>query len=815
MRLIFFIFSTLITLVLVFFLDRKWGPIPPLGRFLSPQQGFWQNAEPTDHDFSQELVFKNLKGSVNVYLDERLVPHVFADEDEDAYFVQGFLHAKFRLWQMEFQSFAAAGRLSEILGNKPEIIKYDRLQRRLGMVYGAENALKEVAKDPFTQKVYEAYTQGVNAYISSLSKSNLPIEYKLLDYKPEKWDHLKIALFFKIMASDLAGQSYAKDMEYTYERSVFSKEEINILYPQISDSSMPIIPKATVFETASIKPTMPSAVDSFYFEKDTIINPVKVPKPIEMKGSNNWAVNGTKTKSGAPILCNDPHLRLTLPSIWYEVQLQTPTMNIYGVGSPGVPGVIIGFNDSIAFGLTNAGQDVMDYYQVKFKNEDQKEYWYNNKWKQSTQKIEQIIIRGSASITDTVSYTVFGPVIYDRNFTAGDSNTNNALAVRWIAHEPSNEVMTLTKLNRAKNYGEYTEAIKGFSCPAQNILFASKSGDIAIWQQGKFPARWKDQGLYVMPGEDETYAWQGYIPQQENPHILNPPGNFIQSANQRATDASYPYFIPGDYFAPRSITLNEQLSKMQQITPQDMMKLQVDAYSSLAEDAVPLFLKYLDRNGFNKSEQEYLSEIENWNFTYTAASKAATIFQAWLDSLENIIWNDEFSKFSRPVPIPDEQTLIEILLKDSASKFVDDVNTIQKEDLNQQVTTAFRLAVSELNKDTEKLIWWKQRNTSILHLLRESLLPFGRRNLPSDGWLTTLNALSKTNGPSWRMIVHLTKTTEAYGVYPGGQSGNPGSKFYDSFIDTWATGKYYTLWMMKKEEAKDARIKWTMKFSNS
>ncbi len=815
MRLIPFIFSTLFTIVLIFLLNKKWGSVPPLGKFLSPQQGFWQNAEPTDHDFSEEFIFKNLEGKVNVYLDDRLVPHIFADKDEDAYFVQGFLHAKFRLWQMEFQSFAAAGRLSEILGSKADIIKYDRLQRRLGMVYGAENALKAVTKDPFTKNIYDSYTQGVNAYIASLTESKLPIEYKLLDYKPEKWNHLKIALFFKLMASDLAGQAYAKDIELTNEKSVFSKEEINILYPQISDSSMPIIPTGTVFQSPKFIPSIPAAVDSFYFEKDTVINPVKVPKPVEIKGSNNWAVNGNKTKSGAPILCNDPHLRLTLPSIWYEVQMQTPTMNIYGVGFPSVPGVIIGFNDSIAFGLTNAGHDVMDYYQVRFKDDDQKQYWYNNKWEVSAQKIEQIKVRGAATIYDTVAYTVFGPVIYDRNFTAGDSNTNNALAVRWTAHDPSNEVMTLSKLNRASNYADYAEAIKEFSCPAQNILFASKSGDIAIWQQGKFPARWKDQGLYVMPGEDDSYAWQGFVPQQENPHILNPPDSFIQSANQRAVDASYPYFIPGDYFAPRSITLHEQLSRMQQVTPQDMMKLQNDSYSSLAADAVPLFLKYINENHLNELEQGHLNEIKNWDFSYTANSKAAIIFQAWMDSLESVIWKDEFSKLNRSVTMPDEQTLIEIMLRDSASRFINDINTSQKEDIHQQITTALKLAVANLNKDPERLVWWEHRNTSILHLLRESLLPFGRSGLKIDGWLTTLNALSKTNGPSWRMIVHLTETAEAYGVYPGGQSGNPGSKFYDSFIDTWATGKYFTLWMMKKEEAKNARTKWIMTFSNS
>lgn len=267
MRIIPFIISTVITLALVFALNKKWGGIPPLGKFLSPQQGFWQNAEPTDHDFNEELSFSNLKGKVDVYLDDRLVPHIFAEQDEDAYFVQGYLHAKFRLWQMELQTFAAAGRISEKMGNDPRYINFDREQRRSGMVYAAENALKEIESDPVSKATCDAYTAGVNAYISSLTESTLPLEYKLLHYKPEPWTNLKIALFLKQMSKTLA--DYGPDLKYSASKPSFSFEEMMQLDPQVPDSLVPIVPKGTVFSTPAIVPVVPANADSLYFEKKT------------------------------------------------------------------------------------------------------------------------------------------------------------------------------------------------------------------------------------------------------------------------------------------------------------------------------------------------------------------------------------------------------------------------------------------------------------------------------------------------------------------------------------------------------------------
>jgi penicillin amidase len=495
-------------------------------------------------------------------------------------------------------------------------------------------------------------------------------------------------------------------------------------------------------------------------------------------------------------------------------------MNVYGATFPGSPTVIIGFNDHVAFGFTNAMRDVKDYYQVKFKDGSKKEYWYNGVWQPAAQRIEVIKVRGAEDYYDTVAYSTFGPVMYDQDFVA-DSTNNTAIAVRWIAHEPSNEILMWLKLDKAKTYDECTEAIKTFSCPGQNMLFAAKTGDIGIWQQGKFPARWQGQGLYIMPGKDSSYQWQGYIPQQENPHIENPQQGFIQSANQQPVDSSYPYFIPGNYIVSRGITLGQRLEAIQQATPQDMMALQNDYFNSMAQDLVPLLLQYVDATKLNETGKKYLNEVRAWNFFATAESRATTIYQAWFDSLKTLVWEDQFSKILHPTLSagvhPDEQTLAEALLKDSAFKYVDNINTPQVETLEQQITQALILASDSLAKEEKEngLTWWKHKKPSIYHLLRTSVLPFGYIDIPVGGSGHTLNAIKSTHGPSWRMIVHLTSDTEAYGVYPGGQSGNPGSPYYQNFVDTWAKGKYYSLWMMKQNETGDKRIKGKISFSNS
>ncbi|HQV61973.1 MAG TPA: penicillin acylase family protein, partial [Chitinophagaceae bacterium] len=679
----------------------------------------------------------------------------------------------------------------------------------------AENAMLEIEKDPTARKIFDAYTNGINAYIINLKESELPIEYKLLNFKPEKWSNLRSALLLKMMAKDLSSGT-ENDLANTNAKSIFLPEELKMLYPQVPDSLVPIIPKGTVFDAPGIIPVQPVTADSLYFGKKDTVTANEIARPDINNGSNNWVVAGSKTASGAPILCNDPHLELSLPSIWYEMQLQTPGSNAYGVSLPGAPFVIIGFNDSIAWGVTNAQRDVKDYYEIKFRDETKQEYWFNGKWEKTIQKPELIKVKGGKDVLDTVAYTLFGPVMFDESFSNDFSNKRN-LAVRWVAHDPSNEGMTFYKLNRAANYDDYAEAIRTFQCPGQNFIFASKTGDIAIWQQGKFPARWNRQGLYIMPGEDSSYMWQGFIPQPENPHAKNPERGFLESANQRPVDSTYPYFIPGSYITPRAITIENKLAAMSGITPKDMMALHGNYFNTLAEDVRSTLVQYVNETVLNATEKKYLAIIKNWDLMASPDSKGQTVYQCWWDSLEVEIWKDDLARVSPQAPWPEEQTTMELLKKDSALQFIDNINTPQKETLYDAVTTALKKASADLaTKEAEgKLEWTKFKNPTVYHLLKDALPAFARKGLNVGGNGNIVNAVTHSHGPSWRMIVHLTNQTEAYGVYPGGQSGNPGSRFYDDYIDKWVAGEYNKLWFMREGDKTDKNVKWVMKFGNS
>ena len=809
MRVLPLLFSAAFTIVLIIILNTKLVVPAPLGALLSPQHGLWQNAEPADKNFSEDLKFPQLKGKVSVYFDEKLIPHVFAAQENDVYFVQGYLHAKFRLFQMELQTNVAAGRAAEMVGDVA--LKHDREFRRLGMVYAAEKALKEMEQNDTTKSSCDAYTAGVNAYINTLTESTLPVEYKLLGIKPEKWSNLKIALFLKLMSNDLAGHD--NDFEMTNAKQFFSKTDFDLLYPLVQDSLDPIIPKGTIYATPAMKPVAPANVDSMYLNKGFVAAEEFV-KPNPANGSNNWAVSGSKTKSGAPILCNDPHLGLNLPSIWYEMQLSTPNFNAYGATFPGSPSVIIGFNDSCAFGVTNGGRDVRDYYEIKFKDESRKEYWFNNAWKQTTFRIEEIKIAGKPSMLDTVAYTVFGPVMYDKNFNGGRQTNNKNYAVRWKAHDKSNDLLMFNLMNHAKNYNDYVAAVENLKVPGQNVAFASKAGDIAMRTQGEWPAKWKGQGDFIMPGIDSAYMWQGMIPQNEIPFQYNPERGFVSSANQKPTDSTYAYYLGREYPVARGLLINKRLTAMQQITPQDMMALQTDNYNIYAEELLPVLTKQINVAMLNADERKYFSILRSWNLRNDAASTGATVYNEWYKKFKADVYDDEFAKAPKPIQVPFESTLIEATLRDSAYKFFDDINTTKKETLADEALKSFKEAVVVL-KDLEtkgNLEWWKSKDTRINHLLKQPA--FSRMHLNMGGGRNMINATTEDHGPSWRMIVSLTAKTEAYGVYPGGQNGNPGSKYYDNFVDKWSDGKYYSLWMMTKEEVKDNRVKWVMNFSN-
>ncbi|MEO0469125.1 MAG: penicillin acylase family protein, partial [Bacteroidota bacterium] len=744
------------------------------GAFLDPFHGFWRNAEAVERSFEAELDLPGLESAVEVVIDQRNVPHVFAQSLTDAAYAQGYLHARDRLWQMDFQIMATAGRLTEIVGRGKDdrILDLDRTTRRKGMVFAAERTLEMINQQPDTRRMVEAYAEGINAWIAQLDESSLPIEYKLLNYKPEAWSPLKTALLMKSMANTLSART--RDIDHTNGLMLLGRKYFDLLHPEFPDKDMPIVPARTRFNwrQALPLPRVPGDYrpDSIYLERDP------VEKPSEINGSNNWAVAGSRTSTGKPMLANDPHLGLNLPSIWYEIQIQVDNdINVYGVSLPGAPGVVIGFNDSIAWGLTNAGRDVMDFYRTEFRNDKREEYRYDGQWLPVNPRVESFQIRNEAPFLDTVLYTNIGPVMYDRNF--GDQPL--PLAMRWMAHEPSNDMLAFLGLMRADNYEDYAAAIANHICPAQNFVFASAAGDIAIWQQGKFVNRWKEQGRFILDGTSREHIWLKYIPQAENPHVINPPSGYVSSANQHPTSQFYPYYYTGGFASYRGRRINQLLAADDTITVEDMKSFQLDNYGVMAEDGLPILLAELDTTALRGNDRRAYDILRSWDLMYERDQVAPTIFTRWWQEVYKGIWGDEWRRDGRKWRRPGRATTTQILRDSVEFLFYRDPADTTKKDRTSLIRRGFRQAMQSMEEDYGNNIqdwqWQKFKRTSIVHLSR-SLRPFDRAEIPTDGSREILNATDRTHGPSWRMVVALGDKPEAWGVYPGGQNGNPGSK---------------------------------------
>ena len=799
----------LLTLALVFALDRKWGSLPPIGKLLSPQTGFWQNAEPVDKDFSGEIPVEGLQQPVKVWLDERMVPHVFARNDQDAYYVQGYLTARARLWQMEMQVRAAGGDVAAILG--PDAINYDRTQRRKGMVSAAEKTLAAMTADSATKQMVDAYTAGVNAYIQTLDYRSLPLEYKLLDYAPEAWTNLKTALMIKYLGDYLTG--YTEDLKNTNALNYVSLDAFHKIFPVFPDSLYPIIPKGTPFYHPTAK-AGPAPADSLWIPMHVPFSPAM---PDKDNGSNNWAVSAARSESGAALLCNDPHLGLNLPSLWYEIQLWTPDMDVYGVSLPGVPAVVIGFNQQIAWGLTNAMRDVKDFYAIRFKDASRRQYYLDSSWHKTEFRVEEIQVRGQDPVYDTVAYTVWGPVTYDQGVPDTVAHSP-ALAVHWAGNDSTNELKTLHLLNKAGNYDDFKNALRYFDCPGQNFVFADVTGNIGMWEQGKFPLRWADQGKFVMPGYDRRYGWHGTIPFQENPHTFDPDQGFVFSANQNPTDSTYPYPYFGNFVYYRAQRIAQFLQAHDKVSVEDMMQLQLDYYSPFAAQALPFLLPYMAQEPLPGPAQRFMDSLQQWDYRMIPGSIAPTVFHLWWKNLKQAVWADDLqAEDALPVPEPSDKTTLEWLIRDPHMPYVDNRQSPEVETLEVLIRQSFAQTADSLAgiRPDSLLLWGHYQGTSIAHLT--GIPAFGHDSLFTGGSRLTVNANKKDEdgksmGPSWRMIVQMSNPVMAYGVYPGGQSGNPGSRYYDDFIPQWAAGKYYRLHFLLPEDSSHQAVRYRIRF---
>jgi penicillin G amidase len=796
MKFVRFALSVLTLAVLAIALTRSFSvgtsTLPPLGAFFNPFNGFWRNAEPMlGPHFNAQINIPNLTGAVTVVHDDLLVPHIYAQSAADAARVQGYVTAQHRLFQMDLTARSVAGRLSEVIG--PRTLETDQLNRRRGMAWAAERDLEAWKKMPEGTALLEAYADGVNAYIAQMKPHELPIEYKLMNFKPEPWSVYKCALVIEGMADKLA--VYDRDAAAANALALVGSDMYAQLYPHWNPLQTPVVP--TDLRTSvptDAPPTAPmSAPTGMLDQAGEMTDPPK-------NGSNNWAVSGRKTATGHPMLANDPHLSLTLPSIWFEVHVHTPQSNVRGVSLPGLPGVVIGFNEQVAWGITNVGADVTDWYKIKWTDATRRTYIVDGQAQAADLRIENILVKGSTQHVDTVRYTRWGPVVHtDPTHAYADC------AYRWLAHDTASKsvMMQFLGLNTATTTADYDKALVGFDCPAQNFVFASQSGDIAIRVQGRFPTRSGDQGRYIRDGSTAAEDWT-YRPDADILRMHNPQRGFVYSANQHSTDPSSPIYTRyGDWEQYRSRRISERLTALKGITMDSMIALQTDNFSRRAAEALPAMLRLLDRSGLDAISKGYVAELERWDYRYEAQSVAASLFEMWYDTAYYRTW-DEMEALriqKKPILFPEAWRFIELLQRDTLHPYFDVTATPEKEAARQVVTAAFGRMAAQAAKESlaGTLEYGKYRRITIPHLAR--IPAFGRFDVRSGGHRSAPNAITNTifnprvrdHGPSWRMIVDLGDEVRGIGIYPGGQSGSPGSRFYDNMLDQWAAGQYHEL----------------------
>lgn len=782
----------------------EWGvaPLPGIMPKLYPFQGIWrQQAQKQLH---RRISSTALAGVVEVTYDPQGVPHIFAEQTADLFWVQGYLTAKDRLWQMDFQSRIAEGRLSELMGDRTRHL--DEFFVTIGMRETIERTDQLVRSDPLTRLAAERYVEGVNAFIRSLGPHDFPIEYFLTGTRPRRWTTRELASLLKFMSYRLAGRS--SDLQLTHHLKRFGRSRIEDLFPDELPLESPFIPPGRWGQ----KPTSGLKAPPDFFIT-ALNNMPRTIRPARANGSNNWAVAGEKTRSGFPLLSNDTHLGYTLPAIWYEVQLHAPDFKVYGATIPGAPGVILGYNNKVAWGVTNATLDVMDWYEIEFRDEQSSEFLVEGKWQTGTTTQEIITVRGQPSIEKNLLWTHVGPVVY-REGKLG-------LALKWVAHESTNELQALLKLNQAQSFNECAQALESYQVPAQNFICADAK-NIGIWHNGRIPSRWKGQGRYVLDGRREDHLWQGFLKREDIPQALNPQQGFVYSANQRPVDSSYPHYLGWDYADPyRGARIREFLSRRERLDWTDMLDLQNDLLNSHAREVLPDMLLLIERKLPKTSEMKaVLDELELWDYRDHEHSVASSIFEEWWSRFEASLWEDEFKTGDDELypATPRTVQLIKNLRdhpKHNDRQWLDRPQTQQVEDLGDLLAVALQETVHQLREQFgPELKDWKWQFVRPTYLPHVSRFPgLGVEGLEVAGSRYTVNANQGHHGPTWRMIVSFEPEPRGWGNIPGGISGNPFDPDYTRFVKDWSKGKprEFRRYQSASEAVREAQTRWSFR----
>jgi penicillin amidase len=754
--------------------------LPALGPPFNPATGAWTMAADAAPVQSQTLTIPGLQQPVRVLFEKDGTAHVVAQTDADLFLAVGYVHARFRLFQMDLMRRQGEGRLSQVVGKAA--LDSDRFELQLGLLRTAQ--LEWSQADDITRIALTAYAKGVNDRIDEAKKSHqLDVMFTLLGYQPEPWTPIDTL----IVKGDMTQTLNFTDTPLVMQLLTKS------LGPDLTASWFPILPPnpqspydlgpyPTQTKPAPIT-LLRSVTDSQAATALAIHDRLANLPPgllATVGASNNWAVAGAKSTSGGALMAGDPHLHLTLPSIWFQLTEDSPDYHTSGVSIPGTPVVLIGHNQHISWSLTDAQNQQTFFYQEQEDAAHPGQYFWKNAWHNYTSVNYDIPVLNGPTDHLVVKLSTHGPVISERGLTT---------SVWWAGNIPSQDFGVLMRVGQASNYQGFRDALRDWHSPTHNFVYADDAGNIGLISAGYYPLVAQGQPWLPMPGTGE-FDVIGTVPYDEIPQVYNPPDNIVWSANQRQVGPSYPYYIgtASNFFDPgyRANEIRRVLSQPGKLSATDMMALQTDTRDFLASEITPILVQALAGDQLTTTELQARDLLASWDFRMETGSAAASIWSTF--------WQSYLSQTFDPTWKAKNVSVDRHEVDDALGQFLEASTLSNPSSQEATLRAAFHAAFSTLSTrlggDPGSWTWGKLHTRELENLAQVSGLSYGPRPDRGDG-NTPLAAggSPSTHGPSWRMVVDWgTKTFSA--IYPGGQSENPASAWYTNKVDTWWKGLY-------------------------
>ena len=739
-------------------------------------------------ELNGEKSLSALTAEVKVIRDERGVSHIYASNEHDLYFMTGYITAQERLWQMDMVRHATQGRLAELF--KRDMFETDIFLRALGMQEKSRMVLEK--EDPEILATLQAYADGVNAWITGCGKK-LPPEFRILGYEPEPWTMVDITNIIGFIGWDLASSNLSNEISNYKLGMKLGAEKAAELIADWNLVDEVVFPDFRLDDKLTDKAL--KAVSSMEKLEELGI--------VTLSGSNNWAVSGSRSETGKPILSNDMHLGFNVPGFWLQVHQVIPgKLNVTGVLFPGEPFIIAGHNDRIAWGMTNLGVDDIDLF-VETVDSTGNNYLYNGEWLPFRDVEHTLKMTDDSSQTRVLRYTHHGPVI------SGMQNIDDVvLSMCWSGYDYSDEIKAVYLLNRAGNWDEFRTALSHFKSISQNFAYADVDGNIGLNTGGGVPVR-KGTGLLPRRGDTDEYEWKGYVPFELLPSSFNPEEGFISSANQRTVDSSYPFFISGEFSMPyRIMRIREMAGEKQVLGIEDFKRMITDNHSAYAKMLTPVILKGAEAlSDPGETERKAIEELRGWNYAMDASLVAPTLFEFIRMEMAYQLLGDELDELYGAALGRQHDFYLYSLMKEGPDGWVDNVNTPEEESLETIIARSISAALDTLTARYggygEQWQWGRIHTITLEHpmggvKILDRVLKLNSDTYGVGGSYHTVEPYAfrdnfrAHHGASERHIFNTADWDESLTVIPTGTSGIPGSPFYLSQTETYINNGFYS-----------------------